>query len=447
MSNIIGLLGIFLAFFIVIFFTYKGFHLAYVVVAAVLVVFVTNGMPILETFADPVMTGLASQVPTLLPLYLFGAIFGKLFIDSGAAHATSRTLLNVLGKNADADRRRLVGSFIIIFMNAIFNYVGVDPFASLFTMIGIATGVMSETDIPRKYMPVHLVLGTTIGNVFPGSLAVPNILCSNILGGTSAFSAFIPGLIFVVFVFGMSMRHINKMVKKDVAAGAHFEYGPLQPPAIDPNNLPPFILAIIPVIIVPICFNTVAKSAPWAAMAIGCVAGIICFGRYIPKKDGVSRIMTVANSLNDGVTIAGIPAIILMNYALGYAIEAAPAFETIVKIFTSLPGPALFSLALMGILLLGAAASASGLIIALSVAASVYIPTLGVSPEAAHRVLLLTNTVLDSLPFCGAIVALMAITGISYDEGYPPIGVTTVLYTFLGVMLVTGILVLFPGLA
>jgi len=447
MSSLIGLLGIALAFFIVIFFTYKGFHLAYVVIVAVLVVFVTNGMPILESFTDPVMSGVAGQVPTLLPLYLFGAIFGKLFIDSGAALSMSRTLLNVLGKNASADRRRLIGSFCIITMNVILNYVGVDPFASLFTMIGIATGVMAETNMPRRYMPVHLVLGSTIGNVLPGTLAVPNILCSNILGGTSAFSAPIPGLFFVVFVLSTSMWYVNKMVKKDVANGVNFEYGPLEPAAANSDKQPSFILSIIPLIIVPVCFATITSGAPWAAMAIGCVAAIICFGYYIPKKDGTSRVMTIVSSMNDGVTIAGIPAIILLNFALGYAMEAAPSFQTIVDAFTNLPGPALLSLALMGTLLLGAAASASGLIISLGVAASVFIPTLGVAPEAAHRVLLLTTTVLDSLPFAGAIVALMSIANIKYKDGYPPIAMTTVLFTFLGLLLTTGLLILFPGLA
>ena len=430
MSDVIGLLGIFAAFFIVIFFTYKGFHLAYVVIVAALVVLVTSGLPVLETFTDPIMTGVASQVPTLLPLYLFGAIFGKLFIDSGAAHSLSRFLLNLLGRNASPQKRRVVGCICILLINMIFNYVGVDPFASLFTMIGIATGAMYEADIPRRYMPVILVLGSTLGNVFPGSLSAP-----------------IPGLFFIAFVGVTSMFYINKMIKKDVAAGVHFEYGPLQPPAIDMDRLPPVIFTVIPLVIIPVCFATIAKSAPWAAMAIGCVAAVICFGRYIPKHDGLSRVMTVVNSMNDGVTIAGIPAIILLNFVLGYAISAAPSFQLISDFFCNLPGPALISLALMGTLLLGAAASMSGLIVALGVAASVYIPTLGVSADAAFRVLLLTNTVLDSLPFCGSIVAMMAITGIKYKEGYPPIGMTTVLFTFLGLMLTTLLLVVFPGLA
>ena len=157
--------------------------------------------------------------------------------------------------------------------------------------------------------------------------------------------------------------------------------------------------------------------------------------------------MTIVESMNNGVTIAGIPAIILLNYVIGYTIEAAPSFEVIVNAFTSLPGPALISLAIMGILLLGAAASASGLIMALGVASSVYIPTLGVSAEAAHRILICTNTTLDSLPFCGAIVAMMAITGIKYKDGYPVIAVTTVGFTILGTFLTALLILLFPGLA
>ena len=54
-SEIIGLLGILVAFFVVIFFTYKGFHLAYVVMVACLIVLVTNSMPIMQTFSETIM--------------------------------------------------------------------------------------------------------------------------------------------------------------------------------------------------------------------------------------------------------------------------------------------------------------------------------------------------------------------------------------------------------
>ena len=53
--EIIGLLGILIAFFVVIFFTYKGFHLAYVVMVACIIVLVTNNMPLMESFSQTIM--------------------------------------------------------------------------------------------------------------------------------------------------------------------------------------------------------------------------------------------------------------------------------------------------------------------------------------------------------------------------------------------------------
>ena len=100
----------------------------------------------------------------------------------------------------------------------------------------------------------------------------------------------------------------------------------------------------------------------------------------------------------------------------------------------------------MAILLLGAAASAAGMIIAAMAAANTFIPVLGVDPDAAFRILLLSTTVLDSLPFAGAIVAMMSITGIKYKEGYPPIAMTTVLFTFVGNMIVAVLYSVFPML-
>lgn len=97
-------------------------------------------------------------------------------------------------------------------------------------------------------------------------------------------------------------------------------------------------------------------------------------------------------------------------------------------------------------MLLGAAASASGMIIAAMAAASTFIPVLGVNATNAFRALVMSTTVLDSLPFAGAIVAMMSITGIKYKEGYPPIAMTTMLFTFIGNILAVLLMTAFPML-
>jgi H+/gluconate symporter-like permease len=445
MTTALGIIGILLAFLLVIFGTYKGYNLAYLVIVGCLLILVTNGLPVLETFSGTVMEGVASQVPTLLPLYVLGAIFGKLFIDSGAAFSLSNAMLNLFGRNATPAVRRLIGGIIIVLMDAIMNFVGIDPFASLFTMIAIATGMMSATDIPRRYMPVYLVLGSAVGSMMPGSIATPNILLQNILG-VGSMSGFIPGLVSTAFVLVASFTYIQKMIKKDVDKGAHFEYGPLEPANLNGDHMPHPLLGLASLLIIIVCFNVLGLAA-WASMGVGVVAALILLARYIPVPEGGNHLTAIRDSLNDGTTIAGIPAITLMSYCLGYAIEATDSFQVIVTFFTSLPGPALFSLAIMGTLLLGVAASASGLILSASIAVSTFIPNFGLSAAACFRVLAGTNVVLDSLPFAGAIVAMMAITGIKYKEGYPPIAMTTVVFTFLGLLISTALLVLFPGLA
>ncbi|MBQ8663961.1 MAG: GntP family permease [Eubacterium sp.] len=444
----IGILGILIAFVMVILLTYKGMNLAYVVLLACFVVLVTNGMPILETFQDPILTGVASQIPALLPLYLFGGLLGKLYLDSGASQKLSNTLLDWFCKGKDAAQRCVVGFFIVVGIGALFGFVGIDPYATLFIMIGIGTGVCFSADIPRRYLPVMLILGTTLGSAIPGSSSAVNVICMNFLEGTNALSGWIPGIIYCVLLIGLSFFYIRRQLHCDTKQGVGFEYGPLRPPGeIAEGKYPPFALTLIPLFVIPITANTICRGYTWAAMAIGCAVAVVCFGKFIPKKEGSTRFMTVVDSLNDGVTLAGVPAVILLNFGLGYAIQAAPSFVVIQDFFLNMQGPSLMVLAIAGIVLLGLSASMSGMIIVLGMAAPVFVPQLGLDSDAVYRVILSTNTVLDTLPFNAAVVTLFMITGIKYKEGYPLVFRTTVIYTCIGTFVVAGLLTLFPMLA
>lgn len=66
MRDILGLLGIAIAFFMVIYLSYKGMNLVYVIVAACFVVIVTNDLPMIETFEQVIMTGIGQQAATLM---------------------------------------------------------------------------------------------------------------------------------------------------------------------------------------------------------------------------------------------------------------------------------------------------------------------------------------------------------------------------------------------
>ncbi len=122
----------------------------------------------------------------------------------------------------------MIGFTCVIIMNVIFNYVGVDPFASPVHHDRHRHRNHGGADIPCKYMPVMLVLGSTLGNVMPGSLAAP-ISWPRVSTGAKTVSSTVRlggRPLFIVFVFITSFFYINKMMKKDVAGGMKFEYGP-----------------------------------------------------------------------------------------------------------------------------------------------------------------------------------------------------------------------------
>jgi hypothetical protein len=62
------------------------------------------------------------------------------------------------------------------------------------------------------------------------------------------------------------------------------------------------------------------------------------------------------------------------------------------------------------------------------------------------RVAVFGQCVLDTLPINGAIIMVIGQAGLTMKEGYPGVFKTTVLYMFLGTVLVTGLALIAPGI-
>jgi len=450
--NVLGVIGILTAFFMVIFLSYKGLNLVYVIIAACFVVIVTNGMNFIETFENVIMAGIGEQAASLLAVYLFGALFGKVFIDSGAAQSFTNGLMNILAKNADDERRRTTALMVLIFTGALLCYVGIDTNASMVTMIGLGVGLFSATGIPRRFLPVSLVVSTTIGFTMPGSANMIPVMISNMMGTTSLSGA-VPGAIGALFVFIASILLLKSKVRKAVAAGEIFEYGPLEPVKETSDHQPHPIVAVLPLLAVILLYN-LANLPAWLAIACGLGISMILFYTYMPIPEErlggsslVGKFWGLVETLNSGTMLAAVAAIFLFNFSLGLVINEAPAFQIIQNFFTSLNLPALVSLAIMCTVLVGASAGPGGVIISVLVATSVYIPEMGISAAACHRIIVAATAILDTLPFGGGCVMIMAMTNIKMKEGYPPIFQTTILFTAIGLIIVTALLMLFPGLA
>lgn len=446
MAIALSIFGVLLGFVLLILLTYKGLHLSWVSIIVALILMVTSGLAIGPTWEKTIVDGINHMGGVLIPLFLAGATFGKIVSACGAADSFARAVMKGLTGGLNAPGKRVAGAFLIIFMGVLMAYAGIDNFAILFTQIAIAASIMHEVNIPRRYIAALIILGSTVGGNLPGTPSIINIFAVQFLGeaNTSAMAApvlAVSGAMLILFgsLFGMS-----RMWEKDIAAGVNFEFGPLSHARFEEKHLPPWFFLLIPVAAIFVCYN-VFHFSPFLALLVGVAISSVIFYPYMPyDKESkysvpVAKLHFLSDQFNGGAELAGIPAIILINMALGQVISATPAFDWLVQYVSGFKGAvsAYLLFAILSVIINGVSASMSGLVVMFNLAKETFIPLMGISFVAAHRIIAFSATVLDTLPFGTMVVAIMLLTGIKQKEGYPPILLSTVGMTFAATVLVT----------
>jgi H+/gluconate symporter-like permease len=67
---------------------------------------------------------------------------------------------------------------------------------------------------------------------------------------------------------------------------------------------------------------------------------------------------------------------------------------------------------------------------------------MGIDPGALHRIATMASGGFDSLPHCGAIVAMLTITQLTHKEAYRDVGVVTVVVPVFATLCVMGLVAL-----
>ena len=136
---------------------------------------------------DPDLHGSASGfLAQFFPLFLLGALFGKLMDDSGSVAAIASFHDEQLGT---APRR----CSAVVLAGAIVTYGGVSLFVAFFVLAPMAQALFRAADIPRRLMPAAIALGTSTFTMsaLPGTPAIQNAIPMPFFG-TTPFAA--PGL-------------------------------------------------------------------------------------------------------------------------------------------------------------------------------------------------------------------------------------------------------------
>ncbi|WP_299365498.1 hypothetical protein [uncultured Paracoccus sp.] len=118
---------------------------------AMLAVLMSGELPVLATYTQVFMKSLGNFVTVFFPLFLLGAIFGKVMADSGSARIIAERIVLSLGA-----KRAMLS---VVLACTVLAYGGVSVFVVAFAIYPIANALFHKADIPKRLLPGAIALG------------------------------------------------------------------------------------------------------------------------------------------------------------------------------------------------------------------------------------------------------------------------------------------------
>jgi H+/gluconate symporter-like permease len=406
--------GIILGLVLLMFLAYRGYSILWVAPVCALVVGLTGGLNLLDMYKETYMTGLAGYVKSWFPVFMFGAIFGHLMDYTGAAKSIAHWLTQTLGA-----KRAIMG---VVVGCGVLTYGGISLFVVVFAMYPLGVELFREANITRKLLPGAIALGsfTFTMTAIPGTPQIQNIIPTTYYGTTPA-AAPIMGIFAAALMFGLGLFWLHYRERKFTEAGDVFtEPKGKEAAEVDYSSLPNPFLSFLPLIAVIVTMNFFGWDIILALLGGIVLSMLISFNKY----KGFTK------SISNGA-VGSITAILNTAAAVGFGtvVKSVPGFAVLTEILLNVPGTPLISEAIAVNLLAGATGSASGgMSIALEALGEKYLAIAeqtGISPAAFHRVASLASGGLDTLPHNGAVLTLLAVTGMTHKDSYIDICMTS----------------------
>lgn len=405
------MLGILLGLICLAFLTYKGMSILWVAPVSALVVAAFGGMNLLDAFTGDFMKAFGGYATSWFPMFMLGAIFGKVMEVTGAAESIAHFLAKKIGY-----KRAIIAVVVIC---GVLTYGGVSLFVVVFVMYPMGLALFREANLPRKMLPGSIALGAFAFTMtaFPGTPQLTNVIPATYFG-TGPMSAPVIGIICGILMFILGILWLQYRTKKLQAAGEVFDEpeGETTEGVSNPEDLPKWYLAIIPPLLIIILFNAVKLNIV-VALLVGVLAGIIIFIRRLKTFGNVIK------TLNDGAS-GSMLAILNTAAGVGFGgvIKAVPGFEQLKTLVTGIDASPLISEAIAINVLAGATGSSSGGVsIVLEALGPQFIELAkqsGIALEVFSRVASISAGGLDTLPQCGAVLTVLAVTKLTHKDSY-----------------------------
>ena len=225
-----GLAGILVSLGLLIWLAYRGWSVLVLAPAAALVAAAFSQEPLLAHWTQTFMGSAAQFVMQFFPIFLLGALFGKLMEDSGSVEAIARFMTEKLGPQR--------ASLAVVLAGALVTYGGVSLFVAFFVLAPMALAMFKAADIPRRLMPAAIFLGsaTFTMSALPGSPAIQNAIPMPFFG-TTPFAAPGLGIIAAVIMLGFGLWWLARAEAAARKAGEGFGKDAKAPAAVADDEL------------------------------------------------------------------------------------------------------------------------------------------------------------------------------------------------------------------
>ncbi|HET9032572.1 MAG TPA: GntP family permease [Dokdonella sp.] len=449
------------------FVAYRGYSvILFAPIAALGAVLLTDPSLVAPMFTGLFMDKMVGFLKLYFPVFLLGAVFGKLIEISGFSKSIVAATIRVVG----AQRAMLS----IVLVCALLTYGGVSLFVVVFAVYPFAAELFRQSDIPKRLIPGTIALGafTFTMDALPGTPQIQNIIPAPFFGTTS-WAAPVLGTIGGIFILIVGMLYLESRRRRAAALGEGYGDNLLNEPApFSGHKLAHPLIAILPLVVVavanflftrwipafygetqsfipsvigspaPIVQEVSKIAAIWAVQG-ALIAGILCVIVFAWRNVIVSFAEGTKNAIS-GALLASMNT--ASEYGFGAVIAALPGFLAVATALKSIPNP-LVNEAVSVTALAGITGSASGgMSIALAAMADSFIANAnaaGIPMEVLHRVASMASGGMDTLPHNGAVITLLAVTGLSHRQSYKDIFAitlikTTSVFVIIGLYYLTG---------
>lgn len=476
-----GLLGILVGLAFLMFLAFRGWTILLLAPGAALIAAAFAGEPLLAHWTQTFMTAAAGFLAQFFPIFLLGALFGKLMDDSGSV----RTIADFMTEKLGPSRAVLA----VVLAGALVTYGGVSLFVAFFVLAPMGLALFRAGNIPRRLLPAAIALGTSTFTMsaLPGTPAIQNAIPMPFFG-TTPFAAPGLGIIAAAVMFAFGMWWLGIAQARARKSGEGFEDTALSDPddtgsvtdgltvrelastarEFDPAEIesgnrtaqgPPIAIAVLPLVVVvftnfivtqvvlPRMDASFLAQPQWGETSLSSVGGIwsvsiaLFLAILVLIALNMKRLPALRSTIDAGANASVLPVISVASLVgFGAVVAALPAFEAVRDWVLGIGGGPLVSLAVATNILAALTGSASG---GMTIALDALGPTFmqiahdtGLSPSLMHRVAVISSGTLDSLPHNGAVVTMLAVCGCNHRGSYLDIVMVAVVSAMLALIAV-----------